>query len=176
MQTLSEKILNGLQRCLPETDEEGMSDCISCPYNNCCDDETEVNLPVQMVEDIRALLKAQMDPIKPVNGMPDREKVIKGLERCLICDISVIAPEEAQNAYRECEYTVGLYCGEKKLLREAVALLKEQGDTINELQNAYEYLQKQFFEVQDKLLKEQEKRIKDLQDHCDIRRSVKLNV
>lgn len=62
--------------------------------------------------------------------MPDREKIIKGLERCLICDISVIAPEEAQNAYRECEYKVGLYCGEKKLLREAVALLKEQ-DTQN---------------------------------------------
>ena len=62
--------------------------------------------------------------------MPNREKVIKGLERCLICDISVIAPEEAQNAYRECEYTIGLYCGEKKLLREALALLKEQPDIV----------------------------------------------
>ena len=36
-----------------------------------------------------------------------------------------------------------------------LALLKEQEDTINELQNAYGYLQKQFFEAQDKLLKEQ---------------------
>ena len=79
MQTLSEKILDGLQHCLPETDEEGMSDCISCPYNNCCDDETEVNLPVQMVEDIRELLKAQMDPIKPVNGMHDMENVARDL-------------------------------------------------------------------------------------------------
>lgn len=58
----------------------------------------------------------------------DREKVIKGLERCLICDMSVVAPEEAQNAYRECEYTVGRYCGQKKLLRDALALLKEQED------------------------------------------------
>ena len=33
-------------------------------------------------------------------------------------------------------------------------MLKEQEDTINELQNAYGYLQKQFFETQDKLLKE----------------------
>ena len=56
----------------------------------------------------------------------NREKVIKGLERCLICDISVVASEEAQNAYRECEYTVGLYCEQKKLLRDALALLKEQ--------------------------------------------------
>lgn len=61
------------------------------------------------------------------------DKVIKGLERCLICDISVIAPEEAQNAYRECEYTVGLYCGEKKLLREAITLLKEQEAKIEQL-------------------------------------------
>ena len=37
--------------------------------------------------------------------------------------------------------------------------MKEQEDTINELQNAYGYLQKQFFEAQDKLLKEQEEAI-----------------
>ena len=39
-------------------------------------------------------------------------------------------------------------------ITEAISLLKEQEDTINELQNAYGYLQKQFFETQDKLLKE----------------------
>lgn len=65
----------------------------------------------------------------------DREKVIKGLERCLICDISVIASEESQNAYRECEYTVGLYCGQKKLLRDALALLKEQHERIETLES-----------------------------------------
>jgi rubrerythrin len=43
--------------------------------------------------------------------------------------------------------------GEESLL---AGLLKEQEGTINELQNAYSYLQKQFFEVQDELLKEQE--------------------
>jgi hypothetical protein len=40
--------------------------------------------------------------------------------------------------------------------KAVLALLKEQESTINELQNAYGYLQKQFFEAQDKLLKEQE--------------------
>ena len=40
---------------------------------------------------------------------------------------------------------------------DALNLLKEQEVTINELQNAYGYLQKQFFEAQDKLLKEQAK-------------------
>ena len=39
---------------------------------------------------------------------------------------------------------------------DAIALLNEHEGTINELQNAYGYLQKQFYEVQDKLLKEQE--------------------
>jgi hypothetical protein len=41
-------------------------------------------------------------------------------------------------------------------MENALSLLKEQEGTISELQNAYGYLQKQFFEVQDELLKEQE--------------------
>ena len=43
------------------------------------------------------------------------------------------------------------------LALDVLNMMKEQKDTINELQNAYGYLQKQFFEAQDKLLKEQEK-------------------
>ena len=43
------------------------------------------------------------------------------------------------------------------ILLDALALLKEQDETIKELQSAYGYLQKQFFEAQDKLLKEQQK-------------------
>ena len=43
-----------------------------------------------------------------------------------------------------------------EIAQDALAMLKEQESTINELQNAYSYLQKQFFEAQDKLLKEQE--------------------
>jgi rubrerythrin len=39
---------------------------------------------------------------------------------------------------------------------EVIAMLKEQEGTISELQNAYDYLKKQFFEAQDKQLKEQE--------------------
>ena len=53
------------------------------------------------------------------------EKVINGIERGLVCSISVVASKEAQNAYRDCEYTVGLYCGQKALLHDAVTLLKE---------------------------------------------------
>ena len=58
--------------------------------------------------------------------MADIQKVIKGFERCLVCDTSVIASAEAQKAYLECDYTVGLYCNQKKLLRDAIELLEEQ--------------------------------------------------
>ena len=69
----------------------------------------------------------------------DREKVIKGLEQIIweVDNNSMWLPGDDD-------------------IRDAITLLKEQEDTINELQNAYGYLQKQFFEAQDKLLKEQE--------------------
>jgi len=58
--------------------------------------------------------------------MADINKVIQGLERCFVCDMSPVAPAEGQKAYLECEYTIGLYCGRDILLRDALALLKEQ--------------------------------------------------
>ena len=66
--------------------------------------------------------------------MMDMEKVIKEWEAVLSRD-----PLDAQ----------------WDLIDDTLTLLKEQEGTINELQNAYGYLQKQFFEAQDKLLKEQ---------------------
>lgn len=63
--------------------------------------------------------------------MPDREKIIRGLERCLICTTSVIASEEGEKAYRDCEYTVGLYCRQDKLLRDVLSMLKEQEEIIH---------------------------------------------
>lgn len=97
MQTLSEKILNGLQCCLPETDEKGMSDCISCPYNNCCDDETEVNLPVQMVEDIRALLKEQED---------ERKRIMKVIWDTLHEGLSIDTPPDQDWVYERIRHRI----------------------------------------------------------------------
>ena len=79
----------------------------------------------------------------------DREKVIFDIERC-ICHVP--------DACRDCShYGHGEVIGcMEELLADALELMKEQEGTINELQNAYGYLQKQFFEAQDKLLKEQE--------------------
>ena len=54
--------------------------------------------------------------------MADREKVIRGLERCLKHTCPAIDSKE----YRDCEYTIGLYCGQDKLMRDALALMKEQ--------------------------------------------------
>jgi hypothetical protein len=65
--------------------------------------------------------------------MIDVEKVIKGLERCLVCDMSVVASPEGEKAYRDCEYTVGLYCKQKNLMRDAIKLIKEQQKLIDEI-------------------------------------------
>ena len=58
--------------------------------------------------------------------MPDREKIIRGIERCLVCNTSAITSAEGEKAYRECEYTVALYCRQDKLLRDVLTLLKGQ--------------------------------------------------
>ena len=58
--------------------------------------------------------------------MPDVEKVIKGLERCLVCNTSAITSAEGEKAYRDCEYTVALYCRQDKLLRDVLELLKQE--------------------------------------------------
>ena len=90
--------------------------------------------------------------------MVDREKVIKGLENCIT----------GFDCPPECPYLDD--CNDLmkpmfvELAKDAIALLKEQEETIDELQNAYGYLQKLFFETQDKLLKEQEET--ELCDRC----------
>ncbi len=58
--------------------------------------------------------------------MVDREKIIRGLERCIVCSTSAITSAEGEKAYRDCEYTVGLYCRQDELLRDVLSLLKEQ--------------------------------------------------
>jgi hypothetical protein len=58
--------------------------------------------------------------------MIDREKVVRGLERCLKCGMSPTSSAEELKAYIDCEYTVGLYCGKDRLLFETLELLKKQ--------------------------------------------------
>lgn len=84
--------------------------------------------------------------------MPDREKVIKSIECCVVNHVRCFDDKDKLCPY----FNTKVYMCEIELLKDALALLNEQEDTINELQNAYGYLQKQFFEAQDKLLKEQE--------------------
>ena len=54
--------------------------------------------------------------------MTDREKVIRGLERCAKGTCPSIFSQE----YRDCEYMIGLYCGQKKLLNDALKLIVDQ--------------------------------------------------
>ena len=57
--------------------------------------------------------------------MSDIDMVIRGWERCKICDTSLLATEEAQKAYRECEYTTWLYCRRDRLIDDTIRVLKE---------------------------------------------------
>ena len=77
----------------------------------------------------------------------DLEKIIKGLNCCCHTDGSNCA---------KCPYDIADSDCTAQMSMDVLALLKEQDETIKELQSAYGYLQKQFFEAQDKLLKEQE--------------------
>ena len=53
--------------------------------------------------------------------MTDRDKVIRGLERCRkrTCTTIFFSKE-----YEECEYTTGMYCNQDKLFDEAIEILK----------------------------------------------------
>ena len=70
----------------------------------------------------------------------DREKVIKEFEAF----VNGNCPSDSKHVCH------------MELMETVLALLKEQKETISELQNAYGYLQKQYFKAQDKLLKKQE--------------------
>ena len=61
--------------------------------------------------------------------MADIEKVINGLERCKVCDMSILSYGKGKPAYLECEYTVGLYCGRDRLINDTLKVLKEYRKT-----------------------------------------------
>ena len=55
--------------------------------------------------------------------MADLDKVIRGWERCNECRE---LPPGLSQAYVDCEYTIGLYCAQSKLINETLKVLKEQ--------------------------------------------------
>lgn len=75
---------------------------------------------------------------RTVNRMVDVDKVIRGQERCKECNA---APAFGMNqAYIDCEYTIGLYCGQDKLRNETVEVLKSQKEEIERLKENIEQL------------------------------------
>ena len=53
--------------------------------------------------------------------MDDLEKIIKAWERCRECRSM---PVGLSDAWVKCEYTIGLYCAQDKLVGETIKLLK----------------------------------------------------
>ena len=54
--------------------------------------------------------------------MADFEKVIRGWERCM----AGICPSPFSQEFKDCEYTMGLYCRRDKLIHDTIELLKAQ--------------------------------------------------
>ena len=52
--------------------------------------------------------------------MADVKKVLDGWKRCQECT------GFTSKAYRECEYTVGIYCGKDALIRDTIELIQDQ--------------------------------------------------
>ena len=80
--------------------------------------------------------------------MADVDKVIRGQERCKECNN---APAFGMNqAYIDCEYTIGLYCGQDKLRNETIEVLKSQREEIERLKaekapaTRHEWLDKEY--------------------------------
>ena len=65
--------------------------------------------------------------------MPDINKIIKSWERCKECHMH---PVGTSQAYLDCEYTIGLYCGQDKLIWDTLELLKELSSTLGIVQTA----------------------------------------
>lgn len=69
-----EKVIKGLAACMPQSEDDAAIGCDGCPYNgHPCggdyQDNDHVNLPVAMIEDIRALLKAQEPRVMKVGDV-----------------------------------------------------------------------------------------------------------
>ncbi len=75
-QDIRDRILNGLAACLPETEEDAEIGCEGCDYG-CCKADA-VSVPMAMLEDIRALLKAQRARVMTLDLPPSEweDKVI----------------------------------------------------------------------------------------------------
>ena len=61
--------------------------------------------------------------------MADIEKVLRGWERCM----AGTCPSPFSQEYKDCEYTMGLYCRRDKLICDTIELLKSQQAEIGKL-------------------------------------------
>jgi len=60
--------------------------------------------------------------------MTDKERILNAWDRCNKCTFPSVFGD--QKPYLDCEYTIGLYCGQDRLVRETVELLRTQPDII----------------------------------------------
>lgn len=60
-----EKVVKGLECCLPETQEQAVLSCAACPYDPC---RFSVSLSINLLDDVRKLITAQQERIKELEA------------------------------------------------------------------------------------------------------------
>ena len=60
-----EKVVKGLDCCLPETQGKAELSCADCPYDPC---RFSVSLPINLIDDVRKLITAQQERIKELEA------------------------------------------------------------------------------------------------------------
>ena len=71
--------------------------------------------------------------------MADIEKVIRGWKRCS----KGTCPSYLSKEYAECEYTIGPYCGQDRLIADTLELLKDQDNQIYNMRLIIEEYEKE---------------------------------
>ena len=84
---LREKVLLCMACCLPETDADAELGCKNCPYDDdrCGNDAQEVQIRVEIIEDIRKLLKAQ----EPQKVQDIIGTAVSAMGKCPACGVEL---------------------------------------------------------------------------------------
>jgi hypothetical protein len=86
-----EKVVKGLECCLPETQEQAELSCADCPYDPC---GHSVSLPISLIDDARKLITAQRERIKELEAAQTaRVMSLEELEDALDTVVWVEEPE-----------------------------------------------------------------------------------
>jgi len=75
-----EKVIKGLNICVPETKDDSELECSDCPYGDVCNPNDIVGITLPLIFDIRELLKEQEPKVLTVDQLEDALDTVVWLE------------------------------------------------------------------------------------------------